>query len=88
MLLSAIERVCLPRMKRNSKIKNINCDQSCGASEFRELPCADTIAGDGGDQLTNQPPATLSLLELLDTWEPLDEEFPEIEDLPPRPIDF
>ena len=43
-----------------------------------------------GDKLIIEPAAApkQSLLELLETWEPLDEEFPEIEDLPPEPVDL
>ena len=75
-------------MKPNLKTKNTNSDQTCGVSESSELPRSDTRTGKGGDQLTKQPPTKLSLLELLDTWEPLDEDFPEIEDLPPEPFDI
>ncbi len=39
-------------------------------------------AGDGdGNRLIVEPMPRPSLLDLLATWEPLDEEFPEIEDL-------
>jgi len=33
-------------------------------------------------------PTKPSLTELLDAWEPLDEEFPEIEELPLEPVDL
>jgi antitoxin VapB len=36
-----------------------------------------------GDRLIVEPIPRPSLLDLLATWEPLDEEFPEIEDPPP-----
>jgi hypothetical protein len=33
-------------------------------------------------------PPKKSQLELLDLWEPIEEEFPEIEDLPADPVDL
>ena len=36
-----------------------------------------------GDRLIVEPMPRPSLLELLSTWDPLDEEFPEIDDLQP-----
>jgi len=41
-----------------------------------------------GDKLIIEPVRKLSLLEYLATLEPLDEDFPEIEDLPPEPFDL
>jgi antitoxin VapB len=56
--------------------------------EFR-LPGEDAIMRKEGDRLIIEPaPKKKSLLELLDEWEPIEEEFPEIEDLPPRPVDL
>ena len=41
-----------------------------------------------GESLVIEPVPRKSLLELLATLEPLDEEFPEIEDPPPEPFDL
>jgi antitoxin VapB len=42
-----------------------------------------------GDRLIIEAvPPKKSLLELLDSWEPIEEEFPEIEDLPAEPVDL
>jgi antitoxin VapB len=46
------------------------------------------IRKEGGKLIIEPAPRKKSLLELLDEWEPIDEEFPEIEDLPPDPVDF
>ncbi len=56
-------------------------------SEF-EFPSEDAIMRKEGGKLIIEPAPKLSLLEYLATLEPLDEEFPEIEDLPTRPVDL
>jgi antitoxin VapB len=38
--------------------------------------------------MTTEPEPPTSLLALLATWEPLDEEFAAIEDRPPEPVDL
>ncbi len=54
-----------------------------------EFPGDDAIMRKEGDKIIIEPaPQKLSLLELLDTLEPIEEEFPEIEDLPPEPVEF
>jgi antitoxin VapB len=53
-----------------------------------ELPGDEAIMRKEGDKLIIEPLRKLSLLELLDTLEPLDEGLPEIEDLPLEPVDF
>ncbi len=40
-----------------------------------------------GNRLIIEPAKPKSLLALLATWEPIVEEFPDIEDLPPDPVD-
>lgn len=51
-----------------------------------ELPGTEAIMHKEGDKLIIEPAKRGSLLELLATLEPIDEEFPEIEDLPPDPV--
>jgi antitoxin VapB len=48
-----------------------------------ELPGNQAILRREGNRLIVEPMPRPSLLELLSTWEPLDEEFPEIDDLEP-----
>jgi len=53
-----------------------------------ELPGEDAIMRKEGNRLIIEPAKPKSLLALLATWEPIDEEFPEIVDLPPDPVDL
>jgi len=48
-----------------------------------ELPDSEAILHKEGSRLIIEPVQRSSLLEFLSTLEPLDETFPEIEDLPP-----
>lgn len=48
-----------------------------------ELPGNQAILRKEGNRLIVEPMPRRSLLELLSTWGPLDEEFPEIDDLEP-----
>jgi antitoxin VapB len=48
-----------------------------------ELPGNQAILRKEGDRLILKPMPRPFLLELLSTWEPLNEEFPEIDDLEP-----
>ncbi len=50
-----------------------------------ELPGEDAIMRKEGDKLIIEPAKKSSLLEWLATLEPIDEEFPEIEELPLDP---
>jgi antitoxin VapB len=53
-----------------------------------ELPGEDAIMRKEGDRLVIEPVGPKSLLAWLDTLEPIEEEFPPIEDLPPEPVDL
>lgn len=75
-------------MKRYSRTKKTNKGQTRVVIVNSRLRLANTPAAKEGTQPTNRPLAKSSLLEFLDTLEPLDEDFPEIEDLPPEPVDF
>ena len=53
-----------------------------------ELPGDEVVMHKEGERLIIEPvPKKKSLLEWLKTIEPLDEDFPEIEDPPPEPVD-
>ena len=53
-----------------------------------ELPGEQAIMRKEGDRLVIEPARRTSLLELLDSWEPIDEPFPEIDDPPPEPVEL
>ena len=53
-----------------------------------ELPGKDAVMRKEGDKLIIEPAPKKTLRELLDSWEPLEEEFPEIPDLPAEPVEF
>jgi antitoxin VapB len=76
-------------MERHVKLFKNGRNQAVRIPREFELPGEDAIMRKEGDKLIIEPaPQRKSLLELLDEWEPLNEEFPEIEDLPPEPVDF
>ena len=51
-----------------------------------ELPGTEVVMRKEGPRLVIEPAPKKSLLELLATLEPIEEEFPEIEDPPPEPF--
>jgi antitoxin VapB len=53
-----------------------------------ELPGEDAIIHREGDRLIIEPAPPRSLLAILAELSPLDEDFPEIEDAPPGPVEF
>jgi antitoxin VapB len=53
-----------------------------------ELPGNEAILRKEGARLIIEPVQPRSLLALLASWSPLEEEFPTIEDQPPEPVDL
>ena len=53
-----------------------------------ELPGDEAVMRKEGDRLVIEPASKRSLLELLQSWEPIDEEFPELEDPPPEDVEL
>jgi antitoxin VapB len=53
-----------------------------------ELPGDEALMRKEGDRLVIVPRPKKTLLEILATLQPIDEEFPEIEDLPPEPFEL
>jgi antitoxin VapB len=53
-----------------------------------ELPGSEAIISRDGDRLVIEPVRRKGLAALLDSWEPLTEEFPQIADPPPAPKDI
>jgi antitoxin VapB len=52
-----------------------------------ELPGDEAIISRDGDKLIIEPVRKKGLLALLASWKPLDEDFPEIDDVPIKPED-
>jgi antitoxin VapB len=52
-----------------------------------ELPGSEATISRYGDRLIIEPVRTTGLAALLDSWEPLADEFPEVADPPPAPKD-
>lgn len=76
---SAERRVKLFRNGRNQAVRI--------PREF-ELPGEDAIMRREGPRLVIEPTAPKSLLALLATLQPLEEEFPNIDELPYEPAEF
>ena len=53
-----------------------------------ELPGNEAILRREGGRLIVEPVQPRSLLAVLASWGPVAEDFPEIEDLPPEPVDL
>jgi antitoxin VapB len=53
-----------------------------------ELPGEEAVMRKEGERLIIEPARKKSLLALLATLEPIEEEFPPIEDRPPEPVDL
>ena len=77
--MTAGERVKLLRMGRNQVVRI--------PREF-ELPGEDAVIRREGERLIIEPARRMSLLALLATWGPLDDELPAIDDRPPDPVDL
>ena len=75
-------------MERHVKLFRNGRNRAIRIPREFDFPGDDAIIRKEGDKLIIEPVRKLSLLELLDTLEPIEEEFPEIEDRPPEPVDF
>jgi antitoxin VapB len=53
-----------------------------------ELPGKEAIMRKVGERLIIEPAPKPSLIELLDSWDPIDEELPPIKDMLPEPVDL
>lgn len=53
-----------------------------------EIPGDRAIMRKEGDELVIAPVKRKSFIELLDSWEPIDEEFPPIEELPYEDVEI
>lgn len=75
-------------LERHVKLFRNGRNQAVRIPREFELPGEDAIMRKEGDKIIIEPRPKKSLLDLLETLEPIEEEFPEIEDLPADPVDF
>ena len=77
-----------PLPERRVKLFRNGQNQAVRIPRDFELPGNDAIMRKDGARLIIEPAPRPSLLALLDSWggEELDEDFPTIEDLPPKPV--
>jgi antitoxin VapB len=74
---------------RHVKLFRIGRNQAVRIPRAFELPGDEAVVRKIGDQLIIEAPKKrMTLIEFLDTLETIDEPFPEIEDLPPEPVDL
>lgn len=76
----------LMSISRQIKIVRLGDRQTIQLPPEFELPGEDAVLRKEGDRLVIEPVESGSLLELLDSWDSIDEEFPEIDDPPPDPV--
>lgn len=75
-------------LERHVKLFKNGRNQAVRIPREFELPGEDAIMRKEGDRLILEPARPKSLLALLATLAPLDEEFPPIPDEPPRPVEI
>ena len=77
-------------MQRPIKLLRNGPNQSVEIPREFQLPGEDAIMRKEGDKLIIEPAPTPkdNLLEWLATLEPIEDEFPEIDDPPPDPVDL
>ncbi len=74
-------------VKRVSLFRN-GANQAVRIPREFELPGTEAVMRKEDGRLVIEPVSRPSLIELLRTWEPIDEEWPEIEDPPPEPVEI
>ncbi len=74
--------------ERHVRLFKNGCNQALRIPREFELPGNEAILRKEGDRLIVEPAQRRSLLALLATWEPLEEDFPELQDWPPEPVDL
>jgi antitoxin VapB len=81
-----MEGTVLP--ERHVKLFRNGRNQAVRIPREFELPGKEAIMRKDGDRLIIEPAPPKSLLALLATLAPLDEEFPPVLDAPPDPVDL
>jgi antitoxin VapB len=75
-------------LKRQVKLFRNGRNQAVRIPRDLELPGDRATLTKDGDRLILEPATKRGLLAILAELEPLDEDFPEFEDMPPEPVDF
>jgi antitoxin VapB len=75
-------------LERNVRLFRNGRNQAVRIPREFELPGEDAVMRKEGDRLVIEPAPARSLLAVLTTLEPIDEEFPAIEELPHTPVDL
>lgn len=75
-------------LERHVKLFKNGRSQAVRIPREFELPGEDAIIRKEGSRLIIEPARSRSLLAVLKTWEPLEEDIGPIEDLPPEPVDI
>ena len=75
-------------LERHVKLFKNGRNQAVRIPREFELPGEDAIMRKEGQRLVIEPMPPKSLLSLLDTLEPIEEEFPPIEELPYEPVEL
>jgi len=75
-------------LERHVKLFKNGRNQAVRIPREFELPGEDAVMRKEGNRLIIEPAPPKSLLALLATLTPIDEEFPPIEDLPPDPVEL
>lgn len=74
--------------QRKVKLFRNGANQAVRIPKEFELPGSDAIMRKDGSRLIIEPSQPQSLLAVLRSMKPLDEDFPEIEDPPPEPVEL
>lgn len=74
--------------RRHVRLFRNNRNQAIRIPVEFELPGSEAIISRDGDRLIIEPVRTSGLVALLDSWRPLEEHFPQIEDPPPGSEDI
>ena len=74
-------------VKRVSLFRN-GANQAVRIPREFELPGTEAVMRKEGGRLVIEPVSRPSLIDLLRTWEPIDEEWPAIDDPPPEPVEI
>ena len=90
MLAYALTYAMYTRMNayRHVKLFKNGRNQAVRIPREFELPGEDAIMRQDGDKLIIEPAPARSLLALLAELGPIEENFPEIDDCPPAPVDL
>ena len=87
-MLGPMRKITAPVAERHVRVFRNGRNQAVRIPREFELPGADAIMRKEGSRLIIEPAPPKSLLALLETLEPLREDFPPIRDLPPDPVDL